>query len=147
MTLDLATRLSRVPRPTVVTILYYLATPLFALLDWIFGWNVRAAGLAGEPAWKNVYYAICTGAGVLTALRPSLSRFVGLAESSINIFLLILGVLLPYWAAINQAAEGASVAGVPFTFTRLLNFMISGFMWIHVFHQSVDSLSAEAPRS
>jgi len=130
-----------------VTIGYYLATPLFALLDWIFGWNVRAAGLAEQPAWKNGYYAICTAAGVITALRPSLSRFVGLVESSVNIFLLILGVMLPYWAAVRQASEGASIQGVSFTFSRLLNFLISGFMWIHVFHQSVDSLSPESPRS
>lgn len=121
---------------------YYLATPLFALLDWIFGWNVRAAGLAGQPGLRSVYYVVCTGAGVITALRPSLSRFVGLVESSVNILLLILGVLLPYWAIVNQAGEGVSAA-LPFTFNRLFNFLISGFMWVHVFHQSVDSLAGE----
>ena len=125
-----------------MTIGYYLATPLFALLDWIFGWNVRAAGLAGQPGLRSAYYVVCTGAGVITALRPSLSRIVGLAESSVNIFLLILGVLLPYWTMIGLAAEGASVSAVPFTFNRILNFLISGFMWIHVFHQSVDSFAS-----
>ncbi|HYT31421.1 MAG TPA: hypothetical protein VEO37_02405 [Thermoanaerobaculia bacterium] len=140
----LTERLARVPPHTLVIIGYYLATPLFALLDWIFGWNVRAAGLSGQPGLRSAYYAVCTGAGVITALRPSLSRFVGLVESSVNILLLILGVLLPYWAIVNQAGEGVSAAALPFTFNRLVNFLISGFMWVHVFHQSVDSLAGES---
>jgi hypothetical protein len=125
---------TRRDRPTLASV-YYLATPAFALCDWIFHWNVRVAALDGRPALKNSYYAICTAAGVLTYWKPSLSRVVGLAESSINILLLILSFMLPYYALIGNF-NGEQTA-MPFTTTRVLNFLISGFMWVKVFYSSM----------
>jgi hypothetical protein len=121
-------------RPNL-TAVYYLATPAFALCDWIFDWNVRVAALDGHPALKNSYYAICTAAGVLTYWRPSLSRVVGLAESSVNILLLVLGVMLPYYSLIGSF--NGEQAFMPFTPARVLNFLISGFMWVRVFYESM----------
>jgi hypothetical protein len=121
-------------RPTLAAV-YYLATPVFALCDWIFHWNVRVAALDGRPALKNTYYAVCTAAGVLTYWKPSLSRVVGLAESSVNILLLILSFMLPYYALIGNFTGDQTYA--PFTPTRVLNFLISGFMWVKVFYGSM----------
>jgi hypothetical protein len=118
-----------------LTVAYYLATPLFAICDWVFHWNVRVAALDARPALKNVYYLICTAAGVVTYWKPSLAWAVGLAESSVNILLLILGVMLPYWAGIS-GFTGEQVF-VPFTATKVLNFLISGFMWVNVFYRSI----------
>src|SRR5262249_45488477 len=109
---------SRPGRPTLAAV-YYLATPVFALCDWIFHSNLRAAALDARPALKNAYYAVCTAAGVVTYWKPSLSRVVGLAESSVNILLLVLSFMLPYYALIgNFTGE----QGAPFTGTRVLNF-------------------------
>jgi hypothetical protein len=118
-----------------LTAAYYLATPLFAICDWLFHWNVRVAALEGQPALKNAYYAVCTTAGVATYLKPSLSRIVGLTESSVNIFLLVLGVMLPYWAGIGSFT--GEEAFVPFTTAKILNFLISGLLWVKVFYGSV----------
>ena len=125
---------SRPGRPTLAAV-YYLATPVFALCDWIFHWNVRVAGLDGRPALKNTYYAVCTAAGIVTYWKPSLSRVVGLAESSVNILLLILSFMLPYYALIGSFTGEQAYA--PFTPTRVLNFLISGFMWVRVFYGSM----------
>ncbi|HEY6929951.1 MAG TPA: hypothetical protein VJA66_09780 [Thermoanaerobaculia bacterium] len=118
-----------------LTAVYLLATPLFALCDWILHWNVRVVGLDGHPALKNAYYAVCFAAGALTSMRPSLSRAVGLAESSINILLLILGVMLPYWSAVGQFTGDQPIA--PFTLNRIINFLISGVLWARVFYGSI----------
>jgi hypothetical protein len=121
-------------RPTLAAI-YYLATPVFALCDWIFHWNVRVSALDGRPALKNTYYAVCTAAGVVTYWRPSLSRVVGLAESSVNILLLVLSFMLPYYTLVGSFTGEQGL--VPFTPTRVLNFLISGFMWVKVFYGSM----------
>jgi hypothetical protein len=125
---------SRSDRPTL-TAAYYLATPAFALCDWIFHWNVRVAALDGRPGLKNSYYAVCTAAGVLTYWRPSLSRVVGRVESSVNILLLVLGVMLPYYSLIGSF--NGEQAFMPFTPARVLNFLISGFIWVRVFYESM----------
>lgn len=133
---------SRPGRPTLAAV-YYLATPVFALCDWIFHWNVRVAALDARPALKNAYYAVCTAAGVVTYWKPSLSRVVGLAESSVNILLLVLSFMLPYYALIgNFTGE----QGAPFTGTRVLNFLISGFMWVKVFYGSMPESGSAASR-
>jgi len=130
-------------RPTL-TAVYYLATPVFALCDWIFHLNVRVAALDGQPALKNSYYAICTAAGALTYWKPSLSRVVGLAESSVNILLLVLGVMLPYYSLIGSF--NGEQAFMPFTPARVLNFLISGFMWVRVFYGSIPESGQAAVR-
>ncbi len=118
-----------------ITVGYYLATPLFAILDLAFGVNVRAAGLQGMPSLRTFYYGVCTVAGVVTFYRPALSWIVGLAESSINILILILGVLLPYYALFQQV-EGDRAFRSPFSASHVMNFLISGLMWVNVFYRS-----------
>ena len=93
-----------VASPSVVR-LYYLATPAFAVADWL-GANVRATGLAGHPEWRAGYYVACTLAGVLLHLRPRWTATVGLTEASVNVLLLVLAVMLPYFDAVSAAASG-----------------------------------------
>ncbi len=35
---------------------HYLATPLYFLLDYLTGFNIRTAALEAWPFWKYVYY-------------------------------------------------------------------------------------------
>lgn len=137
MPLDAPAAAGRAPAPGRIdlTSAYYLATPLFALADWIFRWNVRVAALDGQPGLKNAYYAVCTAAGIAIYLKPSLSRMVGLAESSVNILLLILGLMLPYWSLVGNFTGEERF--VPFSVSRIVNFLISGFMWVKVFYGSI----------
>jgi hypothetical protein len=123
---------------------YYLATPLFALADWL-GANVRAVGLAGHPEIRAGYYVICTCAGALVHLRPSWSAGVGLLESSANVLLLVLAVVLPYYDAVASVAAGGGASPLPMTPGFLVNFLISGAVWTSVFHRSVRRLEGRNP--
>lgn len=104
---------------------------MFWAADGILGWNVRAAALEGHPAWKALYYLFCLGCGGLLWFRPKLTRLVGIAESSTNIVLLVVGMMLPYF----QLIERLSVGGLPganesaFTVEKSLSFLASGLIW------------------
>ena len=80
---------------------FYLFTPAFAILDWVWGVPARAAGIP-SPTWRAAYYVLLMGCWALCRRVPSSGPFVGIVESSVNLFLLFLAVLLPIW----NAAEG-----------------------------------------
>ncbi len=122
-------------------VLYYAATPLFFLLDTLAGVNVRVAALDEWPALKYAYYALCMGCGVLTTARPNLASLVGLAESSVNILLLILGIMLPYFRVIRALGEGQPVTN-PFTTGVLVNFVLSGTVALVAFYRHTSALGA-----
>jgi hypothetical protein len=74
----------------------YLATPLFALADLVFGINVRTPFFDATPALKWVYYPAAFAAGIAIGRWPRLAAHVGFAESGLNIALTILAVGLAY---------------------------------------------------
>ena len=75
---------------------YFYITPLFILLDYILGLNVRISALDSMPAYKNLYYGFCILCGIGTFIVPRYSAIVALFESSINFLMIVLGVFLPY---------------------------------------------------
>lgn len=113
---------------------YYLATPLFAVADMVFGANVRAVGLADHPEWRAVWYAGCLGCGVVALVRPSWASVAGLAESALNLLLLALSVFLPLLAFADRASQGAMVHGVPFGLDFATNLVLSSLVWVTLFH-------------
>jgi hypothetical protein len=123
---------------------YYLATPLFALADWL-GANVRAVGLAGHPEWRAGYYTACTLAGVLLHLQPRWAAGIGLLEASANVLLLVLAVVLPYLDAVASVAAGGTAIGLPFTFGFGVNFLLSGVVWVAIFQRHIFDLRGRGP--
>ncbi len=87
----MATRLPSGPRLIEA---YYLATPLFFLVDIFLSFPIRVSALA-DPGLRYLYYAFALGCGVASRVRPKVGPYVGLAESSLNILLLVLSVMLP----------------------------------------------------
>jgi len=116
--------------------LYYAATPLFAVADFAFGANVRAAALAGHTGLRAGYYATCLGCAGLLSWKPAWSEAVGLVESSTNLVLLVLSVLAPYYALIEQLAAGNFPAASPITPGLVTNFLISGSVWTALFYSN-----------
>ncbi len=104
--------------------LYYLATPLFALLDLGFGVPVRVAGLH-DPEHRAIYYALVIVAGLACWVRPAASPWVGMLESVVNLFLLMLAVLLPIWSLPDALAAGGELPA-PLTGLALGNVALSG---------------------
>lgn len=107
---------------------YYGLTPLFALADWLFGENVRAAGLAGYPGLRAAYYGVCVGCFVLAHYRTRWAGAIGLGESSFNLLLLVLSVFLPYYALIESVSESGTGEN-PFTPQFVANFLLAGGVW------------------
>ena len=84
---------------------YYYVTPLFILLDYLFGLNVRAAILDTMPLYKNLYYGFCIMCGVGAFLFPRMTPVVTLFESTACIFAIVLTVYSPYIRFILQTDD------------------------------------------
>jgi hypothetical protein len=127
--------------------LYYWLTPAFWAIDLLFGANIRAAAFEGHAGWKPLYYLICLGCGVALWLKPSWTRIVGLTEASLNILVLILGVMVPYFQLIDRlAAREAVINPGPFGIERALSLVLSGAVWAIAFrmHAAGRSLGSRA---
>jgi hypothetical protein len=108
---------------------FYLATPLFAALDWLVGINVRTAFLEGSHGLKWAWYAGDAAAGLALWRWPQHAALVGLVESGASIAWLVIGVMTTYYRAIDQVAAG-SVTAVPFTAEASANLVLSAIALI-----------------
>lgn len=113
--------------------LYYLATPLFALVD--VGWDapVRVAGL-GDDSARWVYYAGLVALGLVCRRWPSTAPWVGMSESVVNLVLLLLSVLLPIWSAPDAILAGGTPEGL-LDQAALGNVALSGTALVWAFHR------------
>lgn len=101
--------LASLPGSTRLVFGYYLATPLFALLDFAFGINVRAAFLDGQPVIKLAWYALAFACALVVARWPGRAGLVGLAESGANIALLVIGTMSAYLGAVDSALSESAM--------------------------------------
>lgn len=108
--------------------LYYMATALFLLLDYIFGINIRLASLDAFPVWRAIYYVFCFACLSLIWWRPALSPWVGTIESLFTLALLIvtMGVrVMTYSDTVLQTGAGF-ISG-----EEVINFVLAGGVaWI-----------------
>ena len=100
----------------------YLATPLFAVADLMFGLNLRTSFLDASPALRWVYYLAATAAGLVTWRWPRTTSLVGVVESSLNIALTVLGAGLAYAGLTDYAEEAAQS---PFTAESVTGLLIA----------------------
>ncbi len=106
---------------------YLVGTPLFALADLALGISVRAAFFDGQPVLRLLYYAVAFGCGVAAVKLPAWSGLVGLVESGANIVLLVFGVMLGYFQALDAAIADRPLLS-PFAGTSVVNLVLSGAM-------------------
>lgn len=85
--------------------LYYAIIPVFILLDYFWGINIRVAILDSEPLYKGLYYGFCIFCGVIVYIIPWCSSIVTLVESVIIIVMTILGVFIQYARTITQTDD------------------------------------------
>lgn len=112
--------------------LYYFVTPLFFAIDLIFGVNMRVSipGVEGD-AFYYLYISACFILGSFVFKSPLSSSLFGLAESSINILLLILSVMLPIF---NLAGNLDEMNTFSFGVEEILHFLIAGSVLLLSFH-------------
>ena len=112
---------------------YYLATPLFAVADFVFGVPVRIS-LLDAPLHRGAYYAILFACGLLCRAYPMAAPWVGIVESGGNILLLILAVMLPVYALPDAVWSGAELVS-PFSKISIANFVLAGTALVVSFHR------------
>ncbi|MCH9693370.1 MAG: hypothetical protein K0U72_02575 [Gammaproteobacteria bacterium] len=103
--------------------IYYAATALFLLFDYLFGINVRVAFLETLPAVRAGYYLLCFVCLGLMLWRPGWAVFIGAFESLIVVLALTFGMAMRVMIPTAQMLEpGMDVV----TLEEVLNYIISG---------------------
>lgn len=106
---------------------YLVGTPLFFVADLALGISVRAAFFDGQPMLRFLYYAVAFACGIAAMRLPAWAGMVGLVESGANIVLLVFGVMLGYFSALDAAIADRPLLS-PFGGTSVVNLALSGAM-------------------
>ena len=122
------------PTPKALLEFYYLATPLFLLVDVVLSAPIRVASL-DQLGLRWLYYGGLMVLALVMQARPSLGPVIGLVESSVNLLLLVLSILLPIWGMLDQAATGGALS-LDLTPWKLLNVALSGPILVLAIKQS-----------
>lgn len=102
---------------------YYAATAVFLLLDYVAGVNVRLAFLEPWPKWRFLYYLLCFGLLAIIFWRPALTNLATTVESLITLSALILSMgtrAISMSAAVLDGGRGI------ITMEEIINFVIAG---------------------
>jgi hypothetical protein len=117
--------------------LYYLATGVFLLLDYLAGINIRVAFLAAWPGWRALYYLFCLGCLGLIVWRPALTLLVSTVESLLTLSALILSMGV---RAMGQSVLAVEGGGAVISAEEVINFIIAGGVaWIG-WHRGTQAL-------
>jgi hypothetical protein len=108
---------------------YYYSTPLFMLADSLLGLAFRISGLHA-PGYRFAYYGFCMLCALLLWYRPRLSPLVGMGESSVNLAILMVSVMLPIMRP-DLDGNGAhpGLQGM-----NILNFILTGGVLLAAFY-------------
>lgn len=118
---------------------WYWATPLFALLDWVTGFSGRVAALESASV-RALYYGACVICALALWLRPRWAPVVALTESSLNIGLLLVTTASAILSAPQIVAEGGAVDLM--TPARLFNFLAVGLVLLVAVQTAIAQLRA-----
>ena len=123
---------------------YYLGSPLFLLMDLWWGIEVRVTFIP-DPGLRFGYYVIISAMGLLTHFRPRSAPWVALGESSLNLVLILLWILLPIYAIPDALAAGGEI-GVPYTPNQVLvNGLLAGTFFLLGFYRAQATLLFRFP--
>ena len=114
---------------------YYLGTPLFMLADSLLGLDFRIAGL-DTPGYRLVYYGFCMLCALLQWYRPRLSPLVGMGESSVNLAILMISVMLP---VLRPGLDGSG-AYPGLKGMQIINFILTSGVLLAAFYSAQQRL-------
>jgi hypothetical protein len=119
---------------------YYLASPLFFLIGLWWGFEVRVTFIP-SAGYRFGYYLVLSALGLLAHFRPKAAPWVALGESTLNLLLIILWILLPIYDPL-----GPGPLEVPYTPAQVLvNGLLAGSFFILGFHRAQDAIAAQIP--
>jgi hypothetical protein len=119
---------------------YYYITPLFILLDYIWGISIRVSVFDSMPQYKKLYYGFCILCGIFIYAAPKLTPVVALFESLIIFLITAMAVFMPYINFITKtddylSADLPTVTG--FDAPHIVNILLAGSIAILGFHGSI----------
>lgn len=121
---------------------YYLATPLFAVVDVALGFPLRVAPLLPQQG-RLAWYAAAFALGLLARARPAATPWVGMLESASNLTLLLLSIYLPIWS-LPLAGPSDVPMQVGLTPAGAANALLSGLAMVASFRQHEAALMGRA---
>ena len=124
--------------------LYFYITPVFIVLDYFWGLNVRVAALDSMPMYKNLYYGFCVLCGVCMLIIPRYSAIVALFESIINFMMLVLSIYLPYIRTVTSLdvlSDDFKVLENLLSVGPMTNLVIVASCIILTFRASIDTIA------
>ena len=115
---------------------YYILTPLFLIMELIWGVKVRVPFIMENAELRYAYYGMCFAFGVICYFRHKLTPMLAMAESAINIALVCCGF---YLAIVSQGYEYAigNIDEMPeaLTYKGILGFVLAMTVWIIAFYR------------
>jgi hypothetical protein len=132
--------------PLLVRLLlgYYLATPLFLLVDLVWQAPLRVAFIQTDST-RFAYYGFCFLCGLVMWRWPEHGPLLGILESTVNFTLVALSILMPIWSAPDAIAAGGGLPDLGLA--RITNAMLSGTMLVAGFHARQSELMRSLGRS
>ncbi|NIP39765.1 MAG: hypothetical protein GWO07_16055 [Candidatus Dadabacteria bacterium] len=127
-------------REFILTIFYYI-TPVFILLDYLLGFNIRVSGLQQFGNYKLAYYLFCLICAFIIYRYDGYAFIVGFIESIVNLLVLFISFLLPYFTLLDFLSHGDAEQIIYYDAKMTINFMISGFILIFTFQNSVNRIA------
>jgi len=123
---------------------YYLASPIFFLVGLWWGTEVRVTFLP-DPGARFLYYLVLSALGLLTHFRPKVAPWVALGESSLNLLLIILWIMVPIYTLAEGAME-TGAATLPYTPGQVLvNGLLAGSFFLLGFYRAQATILARVP--
>ena len=123
---------------------YFYITPLFILLDYFGGVNVRVSALDSWPLYKNLYYGFCILCGVCMYIVPRYSAVVALFESIINFGMIVFSIFMPY---IQNMIYAEDILNADFKAMEeainaqsIVNLVIVGSFVVLTFQKSIQTI-------
>ena len=116
---------------------YYQLTPVFLLLDSLFGYSFRIPGLP-EPGYRHAWYGFCLLCALGWYAATRITPLIALAESSVNLLILLASVLLPIVYLGDLAEESAPAIGRHGD--HIPNFLLTGGTLLSIFYSAVREL-------
>ena len=120
--------------------IYYLATVIFLLMDFVFELNVRIAFFENSPVLRASYYAIIFICMALILWRPSWTVRISAVESMFVLIALILSMGMRTILVSDAMIEGGDFVTMP----EIINFMISGGIAYVAFTKGIKELQVRA---
>lgn len=117
--------------------LYYAATIIFVLLDYVLGVNLRAAFLEPFPVARLAYYAFCFACLALMLWQPRWAALIGGIESLFALIALTFSMMLRVMIVTDEMIDsGSGFVSVE----EIFNYLIVGGIAYLSWARSIKSL-------